>query len=400
MLRNFIFKVLIVVFVLACHSQARVEAEEMAPAGREYRIFVDKAHPAHSRLNAADFKQLADAGFTHVVSRWAVDAQGKAIDMGEYARLAAASGIDVYKWDYGLVNATENSTHHLNRLGKETRYTSPLDPWAWQELTRKLTDYARLSRETPNFKGVLLDFEIYGGNKTDGFSESFDDRSLRLFMDDLGYDSTIELPAADKRKSWLENRQWYQLYIGWHLEKVARNVRALRQAVDAINPRFQFGVYGWGVLTSPYIQELATPQAPVLVLNAMTYGRSAYSNAFEGGYDGDRPDREGLQWSLETVQKGIKSAHQRYDNVIYLAGHYPQSPGPPDGTQFKFTARQAYQSALFGEGYWIWTDWNTPKPWTDRREWYDAMIAYFGKANAAVKAKDRTWLERELSEAK
>ncbi len=399
-MRNFLFNILIVFFVFSCHSQEKAEAEEKAPAGHEYRIFVDKVHPARSRLNAADFKQLADAGFTHVVCRWSADAQGKAIDMEEYVNLASAAGIGVYKWDYGLVNATETTTRHLNRMGKETRYTSPLDPVAWQELTKKLTDYARLSKKTGNFKGVLLDFEIYGGNKTDGYSESYDDKSLRLFMDELGYDSTIELPAVDKRKSWLENRQWYQLYIGWHLEKVTRNVRELRKAIDAVNPQFQFGVYGWGVLTTPYIQELATPQAPVLILNAMTYGRSTYSNAFEGGYDGDRPDREGLQWSLETVKNGMQSAHRRYDNVVFLAGHYPQSPGPADGTQFKFTARQAYQSALFGEGYWIWTDWITPKPWTDRREWYDAMIAYFGKANAAVVAKDETWVERELSETK
>lgn len=400
MLKIGLFSLALGAFCFVSVGVGTARAEPAPRADNDWRIFVDKAHPARGRLNAADFKQLADAGFTHAVCRWSADAQGKAIDIGDYARLAAASGLGVYKWDYGLVNATESTTRHLNRLGKETRYTSPLDPAAWQELNRKLTDYARLSLTAPNFKGVLLDFEIYGGNKTDGFSESFDDRSLRLFMDELGYDSTIELPAVDKRKSWLENRQWYQLYIGWHLEKIARNVRELRTAIDAINPQFQFGVYGWGVLTTPYIQELATLQAPVLVLNAMTYGRSAYSNAFEGGYDGDRPDRAGLQWSLETVKNGIKSAHQRYDNVIFLAGHYPQSPGPADGTQFKFTARQAYQSALFGEGYWIWTDWITPKPWTDRREWYDAMIAYFGRANAAVIAKDTAWLEQELGGAK
>jgi hypothetical protein len=98
------------------------------------------------------------------------------------------------------------------------------------------------------------------------------------------------------------------------------------------------------------------------------------------------------------MQAEIAAAHQRYDNVIYLAGHYPQSPGPKD--QYKFTAKQAFQSAAFGEGYWIWTDWKAPKPWTDKREWYDAMMDYFGKANAALDAKDWKWAKNEPSTVK
>ena len=47
-----------------------------------YRIFVTKVYPGRGVLSAADFKQLADAGFTTVVARWKRDltayAQGAA----------------------------------------------------------------------------------------------------------------------------------------------------------------------------------------------------------------------------------------------------------------------------------------------------------------------------------
>jgi hypothetical protein len=367
-----------------------------APVGKGARIFVDKAHPAHGDLIEADFKQLADAGFTVVANRWGKGLDGREIDLNSYVSRAANTGLAVMKWDSGLVDATDDTDRAINRLGKATRYTSTLSEKAWQQLTEHLLEYARLSLKQPHFKGVLLDFEIYDrANKTDGFCESYDDRTLSDFITSTGRDVPSPLPPLDKRKTWLEQRQWYQMYIGYHTDMIAKKSRALRQAIDVINPRFQIGVYGWGVLVSPVIHELATPQAPLLLLDAMTYGRSLYSNAFDGGYDGNRPDQEGLQWSLEMTQKLAASAHNRYENIIFLAGHYPQSPGPKDGTQYKFTAKQAFQSAAFGEGYWIWTDWITPKPWKERREWYNAMIDYFGEAHKALDAKDWSWAQRE-----
>jgi hypothetical protein len=397
--RNALLLALVSMLHVGINQSASIAQTPAAPvakkADKSIRIFVDKVHPAHGDLSQADLKQLADAGFTHVANLWRYDNNGKPNDVKRYSERAAQAGIGVYKWDYGLVKAKEGGTRHLNRLGKETRYAPVLDEQGWQELTQKVLDYARLSRENPNFKGVLLDFEVYEGSRTDGFSESFDDQTMQRFITELGLGTVSELPAPEKRKAWMESREWYQLYLSWQLDKVGRNVRNLRKAIDAVNPNFQIGVYGWGGMISPFIREFATPQAPVLILSAMTYGRSVYSNAFVNGYDGNRPDAEALKWSLETVQNGARYAHERYDNVIYLGGHYPQSPGPADGMQFKFTAKQAFQSAAFGEGYWIWTDWVTPKPWTSQKEWYDAMIAYFGKANAAVMANDTTWAQRE-----
>ena len=366
-----------------------------ATIGKGARIFIDKAHPAHSGLTEADFKQLADAEFTVVAQKWATDLNDNPIPFERYAQRAAATNLAVIRFESALITATDERDRTLTRAGKTTRYTRPHSGRAWQELTDRIVGYATLSKTYPNIQGVALDFEIYDKNKTDGFCESYDDETFRDFFTGMGLDAPDPMPAPEQRQQYLVNRQMQQLYVGYQIDLIQKKAQALRKAIDAVNPNFQIGIYGWGVLVPPIIHGMGTPQAPTLILDAQTYGRSTYSNAFANGYDGQRPDQEALQWSLNTVKKGIAGAHQRYDNVVFLAGHYPQSPGPEDGTQFKFTAKQAFQSAAFGEGYWIWTDWITPKPWTNRRDWYDAMIAYFSKANAAVEAKDFTWAQQE-----
>lgn len=370
------------------------QSSAFATVKRGARIFVPKAHPAHGDLTVEDFKQLADAGFTTIARKWEVTLAGKpGISDSEYAARAASVGLFVMKFGSGLMSAKDDIDRTINRNGVPTRYTRPQSLDAWQALTDRLVEYAKLSKTHPNIEGVALDFEIYNTKKTDGFCESYDDQTFREFYACTGRNAPDPLPAPEERQKYLIRAQMYQMYIGYQIDCIAKRAADLRRSIDAVNPNFQIGVYGWGVLVSPIISQVATPQAPALILNAMTYGRSVYSNAFAGGYDADRSDKEALQWSLDTVKMGIAGAHQRYDNVIYLGGHYPQSPGPKD--QYKFTAKQAFQSAAFGEGYWIWTDWTAPKPWTDKREWFDAMMDYFGKANAALDAKNWKWSEEE-----
>jgi hypothetical protein len=380
--------------IIVLSSLGFLQSCSFASVVKGARIFVPKVHPAHGDLTKDDFKQLADAGFTVIARKWTTTLQGKpGISDGEYAARAASVGLSVMKFQSGLVEAKDDADQTINRNGVATRYTRPQSLFAWQALTDEMVAYAKLSKIHPNIEGINLDFEIYDHNKTDGFCESYDDQTFRDFFASVGRDAPDPLVAPKDRQQYLIRQQMYQMYIGYQIDLIAQRAVDLRKAIDAINPKFQIGIYGWGVLIPPIIHAMATPQAPALILSAMTYGRSVYSNAFESGYDAQRSDDEALKWSLETVQKGIAGAHQRYDNVIYLAGHYPQSPGPKD--QYKFTAKQAFQSAAFGEGYWIWTDWKAPKPWTNKREWYDAMMEYFGKANAALDAKNWKWAENE-----
>ena len=376
---------------------ARTSPKLQPSVGKGARIFIDKAHPLHSNLQEADFKKMADARLTIVARMWSTDLSGKPIDLGEYTRRAAKAGIGVMQWDPGLARATEadSDLRTMTRLGKSVPYLAPAHPAAWRQLRETLVGYAKLSKSNPTFKGALLDFEIYDENKTDGFCESYDDYSFKTFVKSIGREVPNPLPAPDQRKHFLENQQWYQMYVNWNVQQVAKHIRQIRRAIDVVNPKFQVGVYGWGVLVDPTIREFGTPQAPTLILDATTYSRSTWGSAFEGGYDANRPDKEALKWALDFTKLAIEGTHETYDNVIFLAGHYSSAPGPKDGTQYKFTAKQAFQSAAFGEGYWIWSDWITPEPWKDRGEWHDALVGYLGKANAAVDAKDWTWADRE-----
>lgn len=398
-MRKLVRPVFLVLCALQCaqaapaYSSAEKAVSGKGSVGKGARIFIDKAHPAHSDLQDADFRQLADAKLTVVVRKWTHDNHGKEINLEQYVRRAARAGLAVMQWDYGAVAAQANDVPTINHLGKPTRNIAPLHPEAWRRLSETLIGYAQLSRKHPNFKGVLLDFEIYGENKTDGYCESYDDYTFRSFVESLGREVPQPLPAPDKRKDYLVNRQWYQMYISYHLNEMGRQVRQLRKRLDAINPNFQIGVYAWGFLLDPFIREMATAKAPVLILDATTYARAVWDNAVEGGYDAKKPDKEALKWALDYTKIATRVAHQTYDNVVLLPGHYSHAPGPPD--QYKFTAKQAFQSAAFGEGYWIWSDWMTPKPFTSRKEWHDALVGYLGKANRAVDAKDWTWADRE-----
>jgi hypothetical protein len=258
-----------------------------------------------------------------------------------------------------------------------------------------IVDQARLSLKCPNLKGAALDFEIYDENRTDGFCESYDDAAFVAFHREMGKPVPSPLPPAAERRAYLDKQQILALYIESQARRVGEQARKLRKAIDAINPDFQIGVYGWGAFKESVMRGVAAERAPVLDLDATLYGRTIWSNAFEGGYDANEPDRTALKWSLVTASEMSRKARQRDYPAVLLAGHYPQSPGPKDGSQFKFTVRQSFNSAAYADGYWIWTDWWLPEPWTDKQAWIDAMMAYWTEANAALDAGDWTWASRQ-----
>lgn len=362
------------------------QAEKMTTSaypsvGKGARLFVTKSHPSHGDLSDSEFRKLSDAGFTVAVSLWAEDPR-------VFAIRAANAGLSTMNWNLGLVDKKNDGDSTITRQGKSTRYTTPYSPQAWKELTDMVVGLAKISLENPSFVGVCLDFEIYDPANLDGFCESYDDQSFRAFLAGAGHDVPNPLPAPDARWEWLHKKSLLQMYSGYQADLVAARARTLRKAIDAVNPRFQIGVYGWGVLVPPVTHGLATAQAPALVLDATAYGRTLYP------YDPKQPDRLGLKWTKTILTQIREDAYNRFDNVIFLGGHYPQAPGPIDGA-FKFTVKQAYDSVAYGDGYWIWTDWETPAPWTDRGKWQDDMVAYFRQANNALDAGDTTWAARE-----
>ena len=222
--------------------------------------------------------------------------------------------------------------------------------------------------------------------------------ALALAGADKGSCDPDPLTPVAQRWAYLKKFGVLGLYVDYQYKLVAEQARTLREKVDAINPEFQIGVYAWGVLLEAVKENVATARSPVLDISAMTYGRTVYSREFEGGYNANEPDRTGLKWSLVTAAKMARAARRRSYPAVMLAGHYAQASGPADGTQYRFTARQAFNSAAYADGYWIWTDWHVPKPWKSKQEWIDAMMAYFGQANAALDAGDFSWSGRQADQ--
>jgi len=395
---NYRTVVCVILSLLPC--EVAVSAE---PVGRGARLFVTKCFPRHGKLSDEDFRQLADAGFTVVVNKWQEDVPA-------YCRGAAQVGLDVMTWSGGMA-AAENlpkkrekgkdlpfspgADQTITRVGKATIYTVPHSPTAWAKVTERVTGLATLSLVHPNLRGVIWDFEIYGPHKTDGFCESYDDRTFAEFLRRLGKELPVPLTPPAKRWTYLKENGILGLFMDYQSKLVAKQVARLRERVDAINPGFQIGVYGWGVLLEAVKENVATPRAPILDCSAMTYGRTVFSRKYAGGYRADEPDRTGLKWSLLTTARMAREGRRRSYPAVVLGGHYPQAAGPPDGTQYKFTVRQAFNSAAYADGYWIWTDWRAPKPWKSKQGWIDAMLRYFGKANAALDAGDFTWASRQ-----
>jgi len=358
------------------------------------RLFVTKAYPAHGDLSTADFNQLATAGFTDVVNFWNWDAPAT------FAQHAATAGLGSVTWRPGLVDTSSSTDQTINYLGNATRYTTPYSASAWTEIRNNIKSQATISVNNAQYKGALLDFEIYDANQTNGFAESYDNTSFKNFLITRNIspsqaESITQSVAPAQRRSYLGGFGQLDNYIGYQANLVSAQVATLRQEVDAINPNFQIGVYGWGPMIDAVKRSAATAQAPVIDLDAATYGRNYYSNEWPDGYDSTRPDRPGLKWSLLTDAERAAGARARDYPAVLLGGHYAQAPGPADGSQYKFLVRQSFNSAAYADGYWVWTDWITPSPFPTRQAWIDAMMSYFAEGNAAIEAQDWAWSSRQ-----
>jgi hypothetical protein len=362
------------------------------PVGAGDRLFVTKCYPAHGKETEKDFEQLADAGFTVAVSNWAED------DL-TYSKRAAKVGLNCMTFMMGMTEAT-TSDQTITRQGKATRFVKPWSRAGWKEITDVVLEKARLSTTNQNYKGVILDFEIYGERGVDGYCESYDEESLSVFLKSIGKSIPVPMISPENRWQYLNDMGCLGMFIDYQRRHIESCVKEMRSKIDAVNPEFQVGVYGWGVFIETVIKNLSTPMAPGLDLSAVTYGRTIYNNAFDGGHDSNEPDRRGLKWSLTTMAKEVENSRSRDFPVTVLGGHYPQSVGPVNGTgslQYKFTVRQAFNSAAYADGYWIWTDW-TPPAGLDKEVWINDMMAYFKEANAALDEGDFTWSNRQADQ--
>ena len=119
-----------------------------------------------------------------------------------------------------------------------------------------------------------MDFELYDRPKPSNlYSLSYDDKIMGEFAQAQG----IGLPdlGPAERCSWLKQQGLDGSFQAFQIASWRERCRKLRQAIDAINPSFQIGVYSAG---TTFFNEAAMPEwstlaAPLILTNAASYGR-------------------------------------------------------------------------------------------------------------------------------
>ena len=226
-----------IITAVLCTSIA-VAADRAALGKTEkLRILVDKVIMAHNKwvMTEDHVKEIADAGFNVVSPRLGND------DMAEVRKIANAAancGIFHMPWMRGTMIA-KGDVKMVWADGTEQELASPNSDELWDWMTDLIVKYAQISVEQPALIGVFLDYENYSpGGEGNCYGLSYDDKILGEFAAARGI-ALPELSFAERAK-WLKSRNLDKPFAHFQISHWRERCRALRRAVDAINPTFQF----------------------------------------------------------------------------------------------------------------------------------------------------------------
>lgn len=196
---------------------------------------------------------------------------------------------------------------------------SPNSDELWAHLTNWIVQYAQLSVSNPAIEGVFLDFENYSGvvgASVFCYHLSYDDIITSEFS--TAYNIIVPV-AAGQRKAWLIANGLHDEFSAFQLDRWNERCKALRTAVDAVNPRFRFMVYPF---MSSYqannslflsdadapIAQLSSAQAPIIHAEHQCYiprysaihdaESHADANRQSLSLQNDRADLQGVPYML------------------------------------------------------------------------------------------------------
>ena len=190
--------------------------------------------------------------------------------------------------------------------------------------------------------GVFLDYEDYapGGKEGNLYDLSYDDAILEKFAESKG----VSLPSLDfsKRKAWLEEQGLDEAFAEFQVEHWRQRCRRLRQAVDEIEPTFQFCIYpapGTPLMVKAIYPEWATDKAPLILADASTYGRPSRF----------LPEQEALRGNREKLIEGRRVPEEAGIPFLYAGGIDPVVHGADP----EFSGKNAVTISEVTDGYWI-----------------------------------------------
>ncbi|MBN2311410.1 MAG: hypothetical protein JXR94_20705 [Candidatus Hydrogenedentes bacterium] len=371
-------RLMLVAVVLAAAGAVEVawgaEAIDRAELGRSVKltILVDKVMQPEAGWTTEEWmvKASAEAGFNVFSPRKGHD---KLDEVRAVTGWCEQYGIYHMPWMRGTLTAPEGPQADGKRVvwanGNEQPLWSPNSDefWAWTH--QYIVEYARISAENKHLMGVFLDYENYApGRQGNLYSLSYDDTILGKFAEAQG----IELPAlalADRRP-WLTEQGLHDAFEAFQIAHWRDRCRALREAVDAHDPTFQFCIYpapGTRFMIEATYPEWATERAPIILADPSTYGRPSRFARQERALAANR----------ELLIKRRVAAEEAGIPFIYAGGIDPVVKGADP----EFSGKNAVMMSEVTDGYWIFYEGPTYTKQDHAEYW-----KWFTWANRAIAA--------------
>ncbi|MGI5818937.1 MAG: hypothetical protein ACOX9R_12665 [Armatimonadota bacterium] len=345
--------------------------------GREVKltILVDKVLQPVAGWKTEEWmiEETAEAGFNVFSPRRGYDDLEAVRQVTEWCE---QYGIYHQVWMRGTLGVPEGADAEgrmlVWRTGGEQPIYSPNADEFWEWTTRWILEYARISAENPHLIGVFLDYENYAsGPRMSGtvYDLSYDQMTLDMFSEAEG----VEIPALApaERYQWLVDNDLHEAFDAWQVGHWRERARALREAVDAIDPDFQFCMYpapGSRLMLEAAFPEWTNERAPVIFADAVTYGRRTSFLPQDGAL---AEGRRALTARMESVaEMGLP--------FIYTGGIDPVVAGADP----EYSGKNAVMISDVTDGYWIF--YEGPRYDTTHPEYFH----WFTWANEAIAGGD------------
>ena len=386
-IRNPKSALLILALALASTLQA-CSAEKAAreDLGRKVKltILVDKVMQPVAGWVTKEWmiKEAAEAAFNVFSPRSGYDRLDEVKQVADWCR---KYGIYHMPWMRGTLAVEEGAKADGKRLvwanGGEQPLWSPNSDEFWEWTTKYVLEYARVSAKNEHLMGVFLDYENYApGKQGNCYELSYDDLILGKFAKAKG----LELPNLEfgKRKAWLEEKSVHEEFAKFQIEHWRERCRTLRQAVNQLDPRFQFCIYpapGTRFMVEAAYPEWSTKAAPIILGDPWTYGRPSRF----------LPQEQSLEANRKILLDGLAIPKAKGIPFIYTGGIDPAVQGADP----EFSGKNAVMCSETTDGYWIF--YEGPKYETTHKEYWK----WFTWANRAIAAgKLAAWHEARETE--
>ncbi|MCK4982108.1 MAG: hypothetical protein KAS17_04240 [Victivallaceae bacterium] len=394
--------------VFSTTNAALSKTDELKPWNKKnkYRILIDKVFCRANKggvLLEKDYAKIAELGFNVIAPRW--HAENMTI-VEQNAKLAQKHGLyymgwlrpgigykknrdinSIHKWAPEATVKKRNNGSYVTPAkyilpGGSPKYQwSPNSDELWDIVSGYILDYAKLSKKLP-ILGVFLDFEGYAmltdGKRRTGhlYKLSYDEKIIKEFAKAKG----IQIPKLppEERFPYLKKQGLIEEFSKFQINSWRMRMKTLRQAVDRINPKFQFAIYpSYFTLfvKEAVYPELATKDAPIIAAEHYTYGRG-FPRKDKRKKDFWRvSDTRGVELNVLFL-KARQSLYGGLNIPLKVLGGI--DPSVMGGEDPQFQAMSMVAMSKQADGYWIF--YEGVKPGSNHARAFDKWFCLANKA--------------------